>query len=96
MKTQLTEIERKDLAAYLLPFVNGDYREFYQPKRATMIHSWKPWHTTGATASQELKKITISELTELSDGELRELKDKIDKAKAIKGVKTRQQRYFLK
>jgi hypothetical protein len=96
MKTQLTEIQRKDLATYLLPFVNGDFRELYQPKRATMIHSGKTWHTTGATASQELKKITISELTELSDGELQELKDKIDKAKAIKAVKTRQTRFFLK
>lgn len=91
----LTDIERKDLAAYLLPFVNGDLRQLYQPKRAAMFHDGKPWHA-GARASQELKKIKISELMQLSDSELQELKLKIDKARAANTVKTRQARYFLK
>jgi uncharacterized protein (DUF342 family) len=95
MKTQLTEIERKDLVTYLLPFVNADFRELYQLKRATMIHSGKPWHTTGAKA-QNLNEIKISELLQLSDKELQELKEKIDHAKLQKQVKTKQQRYFLK
>lgn len=95
MKTQLTEIERKEIAAYLLPWVNGDYRELYQPKRATMFCLGKPWHA-GAKAAQNLNEIKISELMQLSDKELQDLKEKIDKAKAAKGVKIRQSRYFLK
>lgn len=91
----LTEIERKEIAAYLLPWVNGDYRELYQPKRASMFHKPKSWHA-GAKASQELKEIKISELMDLSDAELLELQNKIEHAKLQKSVKTRQSRYFLK
>lgn len=91
----LTDIERKDLAAYLLPFVNGDFRQLYKPKNATMYHAGKPWHA-GARASQELKKIKISELMQLSDAELLELQNKVQTAKKAKEVKTRQERYFLK
>lgn len=91
----LTENERKEIAAYLLPWVNGDYRELYQPKRASMFHKPKQWHA-GSKASQELKEIKVSELMQLSDSELQELKEKIDKAKAANAVKTRQSRYFLK
>lgn len=92
---KLTEIERKEIAAYLLPFVNGDFRQLYQPKRASMFHKPKPWHA-GAKAAQNLNEIKISELMQLSDNEMQELKEKIDKAKAAKEVKTRQSRYFLK
>jgi hypothetical protein len=99
MKTILTDQERKDLAAYLLPLVNGEYRNLYQPKRVptpTLYHPGKPWQQSGAKMAQNLNEIKVSELAQLSDFELQELKVKIDKAVAAKKVQTRNARYFLK
>lgn len=96
MKTELTEIERKNLATYLLPYVNGDYRELYQPKRASMFHKGKP-RLGGAklqSSKTDISNISITELLELSDAELLELQTKVQTAKKAKEAKTRQSRFF--
>lgn len=92
MKTDLSIEERRKIANEILPYLKQN-PELYQPKRAAaMYHVGKSWRV-GATASQELKKITISELMELSDLEILDLEKKVLTAKKAKEIKKRTESY---
>jgi hypothetical protein len=94
MKTELTTEARKAIAAEILPFLKLN-PEFYQLKRATMIHNGKPWHA-GAKMQGGAKELTVLELMELSDAELLELQKKVFTAQKAKEIKSKNERFYLK
>lgn len=65
------------------------------PKSGLFTPNRKKWIIVGST-EKTVQEITLDQLLVLSTFELLELQKKIENAKRIKEITTRQQRYFLK